>query len=161
MTNANLRFLTVDQALADIAHFVDFLQQEHATAEHPDHAVIVVGLTYSGNLAVWFRQKYPHLADGAVASSAPVLSVVNHQLYKETAGETYRSVGGDECYDALEASFTAIEDMVQRGGLDELSEMFHLCRDSYIRTDRGVSSFNFLLSEIFSYIVQSTSYVFF
>jgi Serine carboxypeptidase S28 len=33
-----------------------------------------VSLSRAGNLAAWFRLKYPHIADGAVASSAPVMA---------------------------------------------------------------------------------------
>lgn len=157
LTDENLRFLTVDQALADAAQFVTLLQQQHATPEFPRQAVIVVGGHYSGNLAVWFRQKYPHLVDGALAASAPVLSVVNHHQYKETAAESYRYFGGDECYDAIETGFSAIEDWVQRGQLDELSALFSLCRESYLRTDRSVSLFFTLLSEAFALIVQTAT----
>lgn len=57
ITTENLRFLTVDQALADTAHFVDFVKGEFPGAA--DAPVIVVGGHYSASLAVWFRQAYP------------------------------------------------------------------------------------------------------
>lgn len=157
LTNENLRFLTVDQALADIAHFVAEIQAQHATAEHPRPAVIVIGGHYSGNLAVWFRQKYPHLSAGAWAASAPVWSVVNHHQYKETAAESYRLFGGDECYDTIDASFSYMEDMIQGGELDELSSLFSLCPESYLRTDRSINLFFSLLAEAFAVIVQEAT----
>ena len=65
---ANLRYLTVENALADIAVAID-MAQKHATGKHP---VMVIGGSYPGALAAWFRYKYPHLATGALASSAVV-----------------------------------------------------------------------------------------
>lgn len=56
-TVENLRFLTVDQALADTAHFITNITAETPGAE--ESPVIVIGGHYSGSLAVWFRQKYP------------------------------------------------------------------------------------------------------
>ena len=71
----NLRFLNVDQALADLAHFIT-----HVKATYPgtqDSGVIMVGASYSATMVTWFRQKYPHLVDGVWASSAPLLAQVD------------------------------------------------------------------------------------
>lgn len=41
----------------------------------PDNQVrkiILVGGSYAGSLAVYFRQKFPHFVDAAIASSAPI-----------------------------------------------------------------------------------------
>lgn len=43
---------------------MDFLKSNNTKAK-----VIVAGTAYGGNLAVWFRQKYPHLVDGIWSSS--------------------------------------------------------------------------------------------
>lgn len=65
VTDANLRFLTPEQALADAAHFVHFIRSSVAGAT--DSPIILVGGHYSASLAVWFRQRYPHLSAGKSA----------------------------------------------------------------------------------------------
>lgn len=154
LTNDNLRFLNVDQALADVAHFITHIKRHDVIPGAEDSKVIVVGRHYSANLAVWFRQKYPHLALGAWASSAPLLSVVNHHLYKETAAETFRTIGGDSCYNAIQNSFTHIETLVQADQLDAVSSLFSLCTENYLRTERSLSTFFAFLAEVFSLVVQ-------
>merc|ERR1712176_1148619 len=67
----NLRGLTVDQAMADYAWFVDGLRGQLGckVGECP---TITFGGSYGGNLVAWFRQKYPQLTVGGVASSAVI-----------------------------------------------------------------------------------------
>lgn len=119
-----------------------------------ESAVVVIGSHYGGNLAIWFRQKYPHLTVGAWGSSAPLLSIINHQLYKETAGASYRSFGGDACYNAIENGFSYMDQMVEDNKLDELSTIFNLCEDSYLRTERSISLFFSLIAESLADIVR-------
>jgi Serine carboxypeptidase S28 len=62
----NLRFLTVEQALADLAHFIEHWK---ASCLLKDSGVFVVGASYSASLATWARIKFPHLIDGAWAKA--------------------------------------------------------------------------------------------
>lgn len=39
--------------------------------------VITIGGSYPGNLAAWFRLKYPSVTTGSIASSAPVTAKTN------------------------------------------------------------------------------------
>ena len=72
----NLKYLSSRQALADLANFISTQK-------------IAPNLTKNGrsegkkkgSLAAWFRLKYPHLAYGAVASSAPLLAKMNFKGY--------------------------------------------------------------------------------
>ncbi len=64
-----LEWLTTEQALADAANFIRTINAQYNYTGRP---WVVFGGSYPGNLAAWFRLKYPDLVVGAVASSAPV-----------------------------------------------------------------------------------------
>lgn len=70
----NLRYLTTEQALADIAYFVSGMNTMYSLT---DTKWIAYGGSYSGNLAAWVRYKYPHLIHGANSASGPVLAKVD------------------------------------------------------------------------------------
>jgi len=50
--------LNVDQALADLAYFIDTKKKEKNLE---NNIVIVFGGSYAGNMAAWARLKYPYL----------------------------------------------------------------------------------------------------
>lgn len=147
-----MRFLTVEQALADTAHFIEHIKSNAVTPGAQNSPVIVIGGQYSGSLAAWTRQTYPHLVAGAWASSAPVLAVYDQFQYKELSGAVYRHVGGNECYENIERGFAQMEQMVADGRNAEISEMFHLCNVFDDQLD--IQLFFSLMSEVFSLLAQ-------
>lgn len=70
-SSRNLQYLSVDQALADLAYFIKTKKKDE---NRRNSTVIVFGGSYAGSVASWARLKYPHLIQGALASSAPVLA---------------------------------------------------------------------------------------
>jgi dipeptidyl-peptidase II len=71
--NENLRYLTIEQALADATVFLSQKTSElGCDADTEACKVIMFGGSYGGMLAAWHRLKYPHLSAGALAMSAPV-----------------------------------------------------------------------------------------
>ncbi|CAN0916549.1 Lysosomal Pro-X carboxypeptidase [Linum grandiflorum] len=67
---STLGYFNSQQAIADYAEIIIHVKEQFSAGDSP---VIVFGGSYGGMLATWFRLKYPHIAIGALASSAPIL----------------------------------------------------------------------------------------
>ncbi|XP_068084331.1 putative serine protease F56F10.1 [Anabrus simplex] len=88
-------YLSSEQALADIAYFIEYHKKFY-----PNSPWIVNGCSYAGNLATWMRLKYPHLVNGAIAGSAPVLAKMDFYEYFEVVGEVLKEKV-PQCYQKL------------------------------------------------------------
>ncbi|GLT51281.1 hypothetical protein SLA2020_247010 [Shorea laevis] len=131
MKNASTRgYFSSAQAIADYAQILLHIKKEWHAQHSP---VIVIGGSYGGMLASWFRLKYPHIAIGALASSAPVLYFDNITL---TPSGGYYSVvttdfkeASETCYQTIRNSWSVIDDVAsQPHGLANLSRMFRTCK---------------------------------
>jgi len=72
----NMRYLTVENALADIALFLSTINDDLIWwYGGKKRKIFVMGGSYPGALAAWMRYKYPHIVDGALASSAVVNAI--------------------------------------------------------------------------------------
>jgi serine protease 16 len=81
LTTKNLRYLTSEQALADLAEFITYFKENQYFKAEP--TVLVVGGSYPGTLASYFRLKYPHLSNFSWSSSAPLWAKNNFTEYDE------------------------------------------------------------------------------
>lgn len=88
----NLRFLSSEQALADLATFTVAMREKYnftvihgsylkfrwgsfgSLHQSQDNKWVAFGGSYPGSLAAWYRLKYPHLVDIAVSTSAPLVA---------------------------------------------------------------------------------------
>ncbi|EOA18671.1 hypothetical protein CARUB_v10007247mg [Capsella rubella] len=109
-------YLNSQQALADYAILIRSLKQNLSSEASP---VVVLGGSYGGMLAAWFRLKYPHIAIGALASSAPILQfdkIVPSSSFYDSISQDFKS--------SREAGvFSTMKD-----GLQELSKKFRSCK---------------------------------
>ncbi|XP_055524234.1 putative serine protease K12H4.7 isoform X2 [Wyeomyia smithii] len=121
----SLKFLNIDQALADLAHFVEEIKSSIEGASNA--SVIMAGGSYSATMVTWFRQKYPHLIDGAWASSAPLLAKLDFVEYYEVVSDSIRLVGGDACAERIGRAFNQTESLLDREEFDRVREEFMLC----------------------------------
>lgn len=152
----NLRFLSIEQSLADLASFI--VQIKRRQPRYANSKVILVGGSYSATMVAWFRKQYPHLAVGAWASSAPVLAKVDFVEYKEIVGASIRSVGGQACYDRLEQAFAQAEQLIADNQTEEFRQLFGFCED-FGSHPLDVSAAFSTLSDVLAGIVQYHKYV--
>ncbi|XP_001662504.2 putative serine protease F56F10.1 isoform X1 [Aedes aegypti] len=147
-----LKFLNIDQALADLAHFVEEMRRAIPGAENSK--VIMAGGSYSATMVAWFRQKYPHLVDGGWASSAPLLAKLDFVEYKEVVSESIRLVGGDACADRIERAYEQIEDHLAREEFDKVREEFKVCNNINFANSLDSAMFLSSISDYFAGVVQ-------
>lgn len=71
MSVENLQYLSMDQALADLAHVIRY--KKTTVPGLANSKVILIGCSYAGNLVSYFRQLYPDLVDGVWSAGAALL----------------------------------------------------------------------------------------
>ena len=74
-----------------------------------------MGGSYPGNLAAWFRLKYPSITHGSIASSAPLFAQTNFPEYMEVVAQSLVYFSGQSCYDAVEIAANTVHDMYNSG----------------------------------------------
>lgn len=120
-----LGYLSSEQALADFADLLTFLNPKY------ERTVIAFGGSYGGMLAAWIRIKYPHLVDGALASSAPVKQFeIDCNIYNQILSSVYRTAFSDNqnCSFNIQKFWLTVKEMVGTGtGKDYLNKKFHFC----------------------------------
>lgn len=137
LTVPNLQFLTVEQALADLAILVNFVRANYNGAENS--RVIMWGRNYGGMLAVWFRQKYPHLCDGVWASSAFLDTSLEYAQFMRNTFNTINSIGGPQCGNIYRGAFRMIEDAVRTRNTTYVEERLRLCHPIDVDVDEAVT----------------------
>ncbi|KPM05102.1 lysosomal Pro-X carboxypeptidase-like protein, partial [Sarcoptes scabiei] len=123
-------YLTVEQALADYADFITWLKITEPKARNSP--VVVIGGSYGGMLAAWFRMKYPHLAIGALAASAPILQlpqIYDCEGFNRIVTEDFTGYSPN-CSKSIRNSWAAIRNMAKvEHGMTKLSKIFRLCEE--------------------------------
>ncbi|KAL8039797.1 hypothetical protein ABFX02_10G059500 [Erythranthe guttata] len=132
--SSTLGYLSSAQALADYAAVILDLKSNLTAADSP---VVVFGGSYGGMLAAWLRLKYPHVAIGALASSAPILNfdnITSSFSFNNIITQDFRSES-ENCYKVIKRSWQEIEETAAKpGGLQILRKSFKICKN-YMSTD--------------------------
>ncbi|XP_057997528.1 uncharacterized protein LOC110673331 [Hevea brasiliensis] len=128
LKNGSIRgYFNSAQAIADYAEIIIHVKKNLHAENSP---VIVIGGSYGGMLASWFRLKYPHLALGALASSAPILyfhDISPQGGYYSIVSKDFREAS-ETCYQTIQKSWTEIDEIASKpNGLSILSKKFKTC----------------------------------
>ncbi|TYI89137.1 hypothetical protein E1A91_D03G033700v1 [Gossypium mustelinum] len=144
-----LSYLTAEQALADFAVLITDLKKNLSAEGCP---VVLFGGSYGGMLAAWMRLKYPHVAVGALASSAPILQfedIVPPETFYNIVSNSFKRESSS-CFDTIKNSWNALRSEGQKeDGLKQLSKTFHLCRE--LTSVQGLSDW---LDSAYSYLAM-------
>ncbi|KDP32459.1 hypothetical protein JCGZ_13384 [Jatropha curcas] len=144
-----LGYLSSAQALADYAQLILDVKKNLSAESSP---VIVVGGSYGGMLASWFRLKYPHIVIGALASSAPILyfdDITPQDGFFVVASKDFKDTS-ESCYNTIKQSWSEIDKVAaQQNGLETLRSIFSLCDRLH-----SVGMLKFILRRVYLYSAQ-------
>ncbi|KAK8582235.1 hypothetical protein V6N13_145217 [Hibiscus sabdariffa] len=129
LRNASIRgYFTSAQAIADYAAIILHIKKTLSAKNSP---VVVTGGSYGGTLAAWFRLKYPHVALGALASSAPILyfdDLAPQVGYYAIVTKDFKETS-ESCYETIRKSWDEIDKVASEfNGLSILSKRFKTCK---------------------------------
>ena len=142
-SNENLRFLSSEQALGDIAHFHARMSDEFKLAD--SNKWVAFGGSYPGMMAAMSRLRYPHLFHAAVSSSSPMLAAVEMPGYNEVVAESMANegVGGSQqCLDVISQGHKTVGEMLKsESGRRELEEKFNICTPNALENEANAEQF--------------------
>lgn len=125
---STLGYLNAQQALFDFAVLVTDLKRNYSANACP---VVLFGGSYGGMLAAWMRLKYPHIAIGALASSAPILQfedIVPPETFYDIVSNGFKRESSS-CFNYIKQSWDVIESKGQTSdGLELLTKTFRFCQ---------------------------------
>jgi serine protease 16 len=148
----SLKYLSIEQTLADLAEFIDVIVLNHSRAG-PNVRIGVIGGSYPGSLSSWFRLKYPHLAWASWASSAPVLVKNDFFEYDEYIADQAAQVS-DTCLTNLQQVFQYFHNATATGDDAVLGA---IRRDYNFSAEQDNISVLYVLVDILAGIVQYNS----
>ncbi|GLD96182.1 hypothetical protein PINS_up004860 [Pythium insidiosum] len=142
----HLEFLSSTQALADFAVLIEALKAELQA----DVPVIGFGGSYGGMLSAWLRLKYPHVVDGVIAASAPVLHFENDPEHAVDPTAFLRTVVFDmtpaagasaNCVPNVRKASATLTRLAQTlEGRVLIAEALHLCDAETIMTEDDIQA---------------------
>ena len=140
-STSDLQYLTTDLALKDLAVFQQAMSESH----HWTGKWVTFGGSYPGSLSAYYRLRYPELAVGALASSAPVQAKDNFEEYDAHVTK----VAGPRCAEQMREAYREIE-----AAVTDSSRMTQIKRSFGVEALKDNTDFLFFVADIGSAAVQ-------
>eukprot|EP00123_Amoebidium_parasiticum_P017854 comp24009_c0_seq1/m.42821 comp24009_c0_seq1/g.42821 ORF comp24009_c0_seq1/g.42821 comp24009_c0_seq1/m.42821 type:complete len:556 (-) comp24009_c0_seq1:545-2212(-) len=132
LPNADISYLTVEQAMADYVELVSHIKHKYNAMDAP---VVAFGGSYGALLAGWLRLKYPGSFHGAIAASGPFLNYIDTK-YTETFWQTTTYDATPEagsapaCVPNVKATWPLVFKMAEtQEGRDRIQAAFRTCEN--------------------------------
>jgi hypothetical protein len=117
-SSSNLQYLTYENVLNDISYF----QKEIISRNNWTGKWVVFGGSYAGTLAAFYREKFPELLIGSIASSAPVMTKETVEEFDEHTTK----IVGQKCADNMRIVINQIETaLTDNRKMQLIKAMFH------------------------------------
>ncbi|XP_030374212.1 putative serine protease K12H4.7 [Scaptodrosophila lebanonensis] len=152
---SQLEYLSVRQALADLAHFISY-QKSHS-AHLANAKVILVGGSYSGSMVAWMADLYPELIDASWASSAPLLAKADFNEYMEMVSNSINLRYGRKCTQRIRRGLQYLAHILNGNESREVLEQLNACPHFNVSDQLDRAAFFNGIDNYFALIVQSYS----
>ncbi len=124
-TTENLKYLTVEQALADLNEFTKY----YTELKNLKGKWFAFGGSYPGALSSWYRNQYPDATVGSLSSSGVVNPIVDYYQFDEAVSTAI----GNECGARLKKISRAFESAIEADFPKALKQMH--CEDDMAEVD--------------------------
>ncbi|XP_026831835.1 putative serine protease K12H4.7 [Drosophila erecta] len=117
----SLKYLSVPQAMADVAQLIRFLKAN--STFFGQSKVFLVGGSYSGLMVPWFAKVYPNLIDLGWASSAPFQFKIELKSFYTKVFKIVQNIGGKKCSDMIIYGFETLRAAIKKHNTLRLVKM--------------------------------------
>uniref|UniRef100_A0A6P4EZ73 Serine protease K12H4.7 n=1 Tax=Drosophila rhopaloa TaxID=1041015 RepID=A0A6P4EZ73_DRORH len=146
----SLKYLTVPQAMADVAVLIRFLKEN--TTYFGESKVFLVGGSYSGFMVPWFAKLYPNLIDLGWGSSAPFQFKTELRGFYSKVFKLLLKIGGKKCHNTIVHGFKALKADLNKHNTTKLIEM-NICGFDHTKDEKVFNLFE-RLTKVVGTLVQ-------
>ncbi|XP_052834618.1 putative serine protease K12H4.7 [Drosophila gunungcola] len=146
----SLKYLTVQQAMADVAALIQFLKGN--TTHFGESKVFLVGGSYSGFMVPWFAKLYPNLIDLGWGSSAPFQFKTELRAFYSKALKLVLQVGGKKCHHQIVDGLKSLKYALSKHNTSKLIEM-NICGFDHTKNEYVINLFE-RLTKVVGTLVQ-------